>query len=250
MKAKLLWGAVGVLLIAVILGAWEFYCRISGVSPALLPAPSRIWRGLVVGMTSGQLVAQTAATLTRMLTGWLLASLIGGLLGVVIGISSRAQTYLEPSLEFIRPMPASAIVPIAIAVIGLSDAMVLFVICFGAVWPVMLNAIHGVKSVEPRLKEVSKAIGLSELQYVFKIAIPNALPGIFAGMQLSIGLSLILAVVGEMIASQPGIGSAMINAARAFRAADLYAGLAVIGIIGVVSSGALRFAEKRLMSRN
>lgn len=248
MRANLFWFLVGLGVVAFLLLAWETVCRVTGVSPVLLPAPSRIWSALTGGVQNGQFLAQTQSTVGRMMIGWLVASLIGVLLGLLIGTAPKVRPYLEPTLELIRPMPSSAIVPVAIAILGLTQGMVVFVICFGAVWPVMLNTIQGVGSVEPRLREVSRVLGLTRLQFIVKIALPNALPSVLAGMRLSIGTALILTVVGEMIASQPGVGQGMIIAARSFRSADLYAGLFILCLIGILSSSLLQVAERRLLA--
>jgi ABC-type nitrate/sulfonate/bicarbonate transport system permease component len=150
-----------------------------------------------------------------MLAGWLLASALGVALGVLIGISAMARAWLQPTLEFIRPLPASAVMPLAISIFGLSGGMVLAVVAFGAMWPVLLATAHGLASVHPRLREVAQALQLSRADVVWKIGLPNALPDILAGMRLSMTVSLIVSVVGEMIASQPGLGQA--PAHRQFR---------------------------------
>jgi sulfonate transport system permease protein len=115
-----------------------------------------------------------------------------------------ARAYLQPTLEFIRPLPASAVMPIAIALLGLSEGMVLSVIAFGAIWPMLLGTVHGFSQVEPRLREVSIALGLSRSEMIYKIALPSAVPDILTGMRLGLTISLILAVIGEMLTSRDG----------------------------------------------
>ena len=175
--------------------------------------------------------------------GWLLASLAGIALGVVVGLSATVRAYLQPMLEFVRPLPASALLPLAIAIFGLNPAMVLAVVAFGAMWPVLLGTIHGLVAVQPRLQEVARCLGLSRRAYVWKIGLPNALPDILAGMRLALTVALIVSVVGEMIASQPGLGQAILLAARAFRASELFAGIVLLGLIGLVSNALLALAE-------
>jgi ABC-type nitrate/sulfonate/bicarbonate transport system permease component len=125
--------------------------------------------------------------------------------------------------------------------------MVLSVVAFGALWPVLLATVHGFASVEPRLNEVARCLGLSRAAYVWKIGLPNALPDILAGMRLSMTVALIVTVVGEMIASQGGLGQAILLAARSFRATDLFAGIALLGAIGFASNALLAVAERRLL---
>jgi ABC-type nitrate/sulfonate/bicarbonate transport system permease component len=125
--------------------------------------------------------------------------------------------------------------------------MVLAVVAFGAMWPVLLGTIHGFAAVEPRLLEVSRCLQLGRIDFVLKVGLPNALPDILAGMRLSLTVALIVAVVGEMIASQPGLGQAILLAARAFRASDLFAGIVLLGLIGLASNALLALAERRLL---
>lgn len=235
--------AVGLLFILL----WYVVARARLVSPVFLPGPERAWDALVYGLTEGDLRAKTVATIERMIYGWLLASLAGIVLGALIGVSQAARAYIEPTLEFLRPLPASAMMPVAIVLLGLTDAMVLAVIAFGALWPMLLATVHGFAAVEPRLYQVSTALGLSRGEVIWKIALPSAMPDIMAGMRVGLTIALILAVVGEMLASRPGLGQAILLAARAFQSADLYAGVILLGAIGYVSGTLLMAAEARLL---
>jgi sulfonate transport system permease protein len=168
-------------------------------------------------------------------------------LGALVGASTTARAWIAPTLEFVRPLPASAVMPLAISLFGLSAGMVLAVVAFGAMWPVLLATLYGLASVHVRLREVAQALQLSRTAFVFKIGLPNALPDILAGMRLSMTVSLIVAVVGEMIASQSGLGQAILLAARSFRASELFAGIALLGAIGFASNALLAVAEKKLL---
>ena len=234
-------------LLAVLIGLWWLAAHGQWVSRAFLPTPEATWQQLVAGLTDGELAAQTAATVGRMLAGWGLASLLGVALGALIGSSAMAREWLQPMLEFIRPLPASAVLPLAIALFGLSSGMVLAVVAFGAMWPVLLGTLHGLAAVLERLREVAAALQLSRTAFAFKLGLPQALPDILAGLRLSLTVSLIVSVVGEMIASQPGLGQAILLAARSFQASELYAGVLLLGAVGFASSAALARAEARLL---
>ena len=231
-----------------LLALWALIARLEWISPIFLPGPVATWQSLSEGLRQGELLHLTLGTIERMAYGWALASLIGIALGALIGISPTARAYLQPTLEFVRPLPASALLPLAIAMFGLSPAMVLFVVAFGAMWPVLLATVHGFAAVEPRLVEVARCLQMSRSAFVWKVGLPNALPDILAGMRLSMTVSLIVAVVGEMIASQPGLGQAILLAARAFRASELFAGIALLGVIGFVSNALLSLAERKLLN--
>jgi ABC-type nitrate/sulfonate/bicarbonate transport system permease component len=217
------------------------------VSKVFLPTPEAAFASLVDGLRDGALREQSLATVQRMLEGWLVACLLGVVLGALVGTSAAARAWLQPTLEFIRPLPASAVMPLAISIFGLGPGMVLFVVAFGAMWPVLLATLHGFASVEPRLREVAGALQLPTRGFVWKIGLPSALPDILAGMRLSLTVSLIVAVVGEMIASQSGLGQAILLAARSFRASDLFAGIALLGVIGFAANTLLALAERKLL---
>jgi ABC-type nitrate/sulfonate/bicarbonate transport system permease component len=150
-------------------------------------------------------------------------------------------------LEMVRPVPVSAFMPVVIAFVGLSGGMVLIVIALGAIWPVLLATVHGVSSVEPRLMEVSRSLRLNRMQTLWKIALPNSQPDILAGMRIGLTVSLILAVIGEMLTSENGLGHHVLVAARAFRSADLFAGVILLGVIGLVSNVVLQEIERYML---
>ena len=242
-----LWGALSIGAFAGVLGLWELVARLHLVSPVFLPPASAALSELVDGFRNGTLVVPFFASLERMLYGWLLASVIAVSIGCMIGVSQTARAYLGPILEFLRPLPASSIIPVAIAFLGLSQTMVIAVIAFGSLWPALLGTVQGVVSVEPRLYEVARALRLTRLQTIWKIAMPNALPDIFAGMRIGLSIALILTVVGEFLAGQEGLGLAILQAARRFRADQLFAGVLLLGVIGYASAVSMATLEKRLL---
>jgi ABC-type nitrate/sulfonate/bicarbonate transport system permease component len=230
-----------------VIGLWWLASHQRWISKVFLPTPEATVASLLEGFTQGELLDFTQSTIMRMGLGWGLASLLGVALGALIGSSNLARVWIGPTLEFLRPLPASALMPLAIAIFGLSAGMVLFVVAFGAMWPVLLATVHGFAAIHVRLREVGQALQLSRLAFVFKVGLPNALPDILAGMRLSLTVALIVAVVGEMIASQAGLGQAILLAARSFRASELFAGVVLLGAIGFASNALLVQVEKKLL---
>lgn len=239
--------AASLAVLAALLALWWAASHGQWVSRAFLPTPESTLRQLVDGLTRGDLAAYSGATLARMLAGWGLAGAAGVLLGALVGSSATARAWLQPTFEFLRPLPASAVLPLAMALFGLSNGMVLAVVAFGAAWPVLLGTLHGVSSVHERLREVAAGLQLGRAATVWKLGLPNALPDILAGLRLAATVALIVSVVGEMIASQPGLGQAILLAARSFQAAELFAGVLLLGAIGFASNAALAAAERRLL---
>jgi sulfonate transport system permease protein len=244
LRARLL----GLVVVALLVALWQAIANAKLVSSVYLPGPDRAWAALVHGLTASDLGAKLLGTIEHMIEGWLLASIAGVALGALIGSSRQARAFIGPTLEFLRPLPASAIIPLAIAIFGLSAAMALGVIAFGAIWPMLLATVHGFAAVEPRLYEVAKALHLSRAAVIFKIALPSALPDILAGLRLGLTVALILAVVCEMIAGLNGLGNWVLLSARMFRSADLFAGVILLGAVGFIGALALNVAERRLLT--
>ena len=230
-----------------LLAIWQVLADMRLISPVFFPPPSRAIAELFERLVDGSAYPPIVATCVRMLFGWICASLLGIVLGAVIGSSRIGRDYLEPMLEFVRPLPASAIIPVAILFLGLTNQMSVAVIAFGAIWPVLLSSVYGFSSIQSRLQEVSVVLGLSRLEFLRKIAIPSAMPDILSGVRVSLAISLILAVVTEMQASLPGIGRDIFMAQRSFRSVDLYGGLIVLGMIGFTVNYALVAFEKRAL---
>ena len=245
--ARLRESGESVLMLVALIGLWWLASHGQWVSKVFLPTPEATLDSLREGLQQGELAAFTAATLGRMVLGWGLACALGVALGALIGSSAAARAWVQPMLEFIRPLPASAVMPLAISIFGLSDNMVLAVVAFGAMWPVLLATVHGFASVHVRLTEVALSLQLGRLAFATRIALPHALPDILSGMRLSMTVALIVAVVGEMLASQPGLGQAILLAARSFRASELFAGIVLLGAVGFVTNAALAVAQSRLL---
>jgi ABC-type nitrate/sulfonate/bicarbonate transport system permease component len=238
---------VGLALPVTFLVAWQLLADWRVLSPVFFPAPSRAFSALIEKTTEGTLWAPTLATFWRMLIGWALAAALGVLVGAAIGSSRAARDYLTPTLEFFRPLPASAVIPVAILFLGLTQQMSLAVIAFGSIWPVMLGSIYGFSTIKPRLREVSASLEMSRLEFFRHIALPSALPDIVSGARIALAVALILAIVVEMQASLPGLGREIMQAQRSFRSAELYAGLIVLAILGYAVSSLLRWLEARLL---
>lgn len=230
-----------------LLVAWQFLADAHLVSPIFFPSPLRALAVLQRRLADGSLWLPLAATSLRMIVGWLLASAIGIILGAAIGSSSLARDLLNPTLEFIRPLPASAVIPVAILFLGLSNEMSVTVVAFGAIWPVLLASVHGFSSVSSELTNVSQVLGFGRWDFLRKIAFPSALPDIVAGLRVSLAVALILAVVTEMQSSLAGLGWEIFSAQRFYRSADLYAGLVLLAVLGSIANHLILLLERRVL---
>lgn len=228
---------------------WHIVSELKLVAPVFLPSPMATAIALKNGFAHSNWLNLLGETTKHMLFGWLLSSIIGIIIGCLIGLSKSFQDYIQPSLEFLRPLPASAIIPIGIAFLGLTEGMVYTVVVFGSIWPVILSTVHAINNIEPRLNEVRKLLKIKTIPYIFKIALPSAYSDILSGMQISLSVALILSVTAEMLAYQNGVGTAILDAARSYRAADLYAGVIVLSLVGLISSQLLSHFRANITNR-
>jgi len=244
---RIFWPLASLALFCALLILWKLAADAKLVNPLWFPGPDRSFARLWEWIATGALWQPLGSTVWRMFAGWLAACAAGVTLGAAIASLPTARKLLQPTAEFLRPLPASAILPPAILILGLSDAMIVFVVAFGSVWPILLGAIHGFRSLDSRLTEVSRLMKFSPWQRAWKFQLPSALPEIFAGMRVSIAIALIVTVASEMLSSQPGVGYLMLVAARAFRSADIFAGIIVLGVIGYLTNYALLKLEDHML---
>jgi len=242
-----LWSvALGAIVPVALLVAWERGASSGAIDPVFFPPPSRIWDAFRRQVETGALREAATTTVGRMLIGWAIAGVLGAAGGVLLGRSHGARTALTPTVEFLRAMPAAAIVPVALLVMGPSASMEIAVVAFAGVWPVLLNTTGGVVATEPLLLEAARVCGLGRWRQATRIQLPAAVPGIAAGLRISLAICLVVAVISEMVASTAGLGNLVVEARSRYRNADVYAIVAVLGVIGLATSITLHAAERRL----
>jgi sulfonate transport system permease protein len=240
-------GLGSVLVALALIAAWQLAADADLISPVFFPGPDRSFGALWEQMHDPEFWFAFGETLRRMALGFVSATFVGIVAGGAIGMLPGLRAYVAPTLELIRPLPASAVIPVFVLMLGLNDWMIVCVIAFASLWPVLLATEHGFRTIEPRLIEVSSLLGLSKLELVRKIALPNAMLDIFGGIRLALTVSLILAVVTEMLSGAIGLGHNIMMAARAFRSADLYAGIIVLGAVGYATNLALERVERHVL---
>lgn len=192
--------------------------------------------------------SQAVPSLVHLCEGFIIASISGIALGLLFGVASRWYDVFAPVFEFARATPGIAILPIALLLFGPGTPMKVFVIAFGAFWPVFLNTIDGVRGVDPVVLDTARAFNLSARHRVIRVLLPAASPQILAGARISVSLSVVLIVASEYLASTSGIGYVELQSARTFDITDMWSALILLGIIGYVVNVAYRLLEHRLLA--
>jgi len=214
---------------------WEAVGRFGLVDVRFFPPPTAIADTFARLVSSGELWSNTVTSLGRIVIGFLIGAVPGLILGVVMGLSRFVRAALNPMVGALYPIPKSAILPLLLLVFGLGEASKYAIVASGVFFLVLLNTAAGVLSIEPVYLDVGRNFGASRLQTFVTIALPGALPLIFTGIRLAWGIALVLIVVGEIFASQSGLGYLINNAYQTFQIEKMYAGLIVMSVIGYAS---------------
>ncbi|MEH2569555.1 ABC-type nitrate/sulfonate/bicarbonate transport system permease component [Bradyrhizobium sp. AZCC 2289] len=242
-RAKPLMLPIGALL------AFEGWARATHLQSDSLAPPSEIVAALAGALADHSILAATRDTLFATFAGLAIGSLIGLALGIAFGISDTLDRLMEVTVEAVRPIPSIALLPIALIALGFGYRMEIVIVAFACIWPILILSRAAVRSVEPRLMEVSRVLRLPAAQRVLKIIIPAALPRIFVAFRLSAGIALIVAVTVEIAINPLGLGAGIMLAQQALRPDLMLAYLVWIGAIGYALNMLLTVAQRRLFGR-
>jgi sulfonate transport system permease protein len=171
-------------------------------------------------------------TLARFFAGYGIALVVGIVLGVILGLSRTLRRMFEPSVDFFRALPKTALLPVFIVLMGVDEKMKIGLIAFGAMWPVLLNAMDGVRGIDPTYLDMSRVYKLRRRDRIRRVVLPAATPQIFAGARLALAIALILMLVSEMLASTNGVGYFILESQQTFAIPQMWAGLLMLGVIG------------------
>jgi ABC-type nitrate/sulfonate/bicarbonate transport system permease component len=239
----------GVLVLLTIVLTWQAVVVLGFVSQQELSSPSQIMMAAIEQFSDGDLASDLLATARRVAVGFLLAAAFGVPAGFVLGRSALLHAAFEPIIEFLRPMPVIAVLPIAVLVLGLGDRMIWAVIAFASGWIVLLHTMDGVRSVDPLLIETGRVFHVYPMRQFFTIVLPAAAPHIFTGLRVAFGIAVIVAVVVELVAGfGGGLGNFIGISRGALLIPDVYAGIVLVAIVGYLMGQALAAVEHRLMA--
>jgi ABC-type nitrate/sulfonate/bicarbonate transport system permease component len=237
----------GFLLIALVLALWELASAAQWIDPVSMPRVSVIVASWIKSIEGGPLLQALLPTLGRIFSGFALAALVAVPLGLLMGSIPFVYRLLEPITEFIRPIPSSAYIPVAILFLGIGNEMKVFVIFLACLFPILLNTYGGVRGIDPVLIDTGRTFGVSRLKALWQIVLPAAMPSIMTGMRISLGIALIVSVVAEMIAGNSGIGYFILDMQRVFRVPEMFAGIFTLGILGFAINFIFLKIEGRLL---
>ena len=211
-----------------------------------MPTPASVLDALSTRIGSGSYYDDLLASLQRILLGFGLAAVVGVALGILVGRSEIARMTLRPFIEIIRPIPAIALVPLTILLFPSSEQGIVFITFFAAFFPVVVSTIHAMDSLPKVWEEAAKTMGAGRISLLFHVILPGALPGIFAGLSVAMGVAWICVVSAEMISGQFGIGYYTWQAYGLLDYAGVVVGMISIGALGLATAWLVEFVGRRV----
>jgi nitrate ABC transporter permease subunit len=184
--------------------------------------------------TAKGLFWQISASLQRVAIGYTLAGIVGIVVGIFVGVNNLLFRAFDPLFQLLRTIPPLAWLPIALAAIQKSEPSAIYVIFITAVWPILMNTIVGVQQIPQDYKNVARVLRLSQQKYFIKVVLPAAVPYIFTGLRIGIGLAWLAIVAAEMITGGVGIGYFMFDAYNVGRTSDIIVALVWVGLVGLI----------------
>lgn len=212
-----------------------------------VPSPADVAAAAWKLLQSPKLWRHLSSSLMRVGLGFGTAALVGVVLGLLIGRWRWARDTLLPPLELLRPIPAVAWIPLAILIFRSSEGSMVYITCIGALFPILLNTIHGAESVDARLIAAARSLGTRRLRLFTEVIVPGAAPSIATGLSIGMGTCWFCLVTAEMIAGQYGIGYYTWQSYTVQDYPDIVVGMLLIGVLGLGSSVLVRWMMQRLM---
>lgn len=196
---------------------------------------------------SATLLSHLLASMSRVYGGFALAALFALPIGLMIGRMPWARMLLDPFLQVMRPIPVTAWLPLSMILFGLGAKSAFALVCLGAFYPILLNTVFGVRAVDPKLFEAAAMLGCRGNAQFYKVVLPAAVPSIFTGLRLGLGLAWFVIVVGEMTGVPQGLGAVIMDGRTLSRTELVICGMIVIGLAGYLSDRVVVATGNRLL---
>jgi NitT/TauT family transport system permease protein len=222
---------------------FNFYINFENV-----PSPIRVGTSFLTHLETREFYIHVAVSMQRIMTGYVLACLLGVMAGVLMARSRAMRAVIYPYIEILRPIPAVAWIPLAILMWPTEESSIIYITFLGALFPIVLNTLHGVEQTPEVLVRAARSLGASRLQIFAHVILPAALPSIAAGLAIGMGVSWFSLLAGEIISGQYGIGYFTWNAYSLINYPDIVVGMLVIGGLGTLSTYAVKLAMRPFLA--
>nr|WP_248305434.1 ABC transporter permease [Agromyces sp. H66] len=238
-------GLAGIL---TLLAIWEIAARVGLVDPRFLPPPSEVLPRLLEIATIAPFWIAVGDTLVQWGLGLAIALVLASVTGVVIGLSPFLRRATSSTVEFLRPVPSVALIPLAVLLFGVRIEASLLLIVYAAFWQIFIQVLYGVADVDKIAMDTGQSYGFSTWQRIRDIVFPTTLPYLMTGIRLAAAVALILAITAQLIIGTPGLGLEIARAQNAGLYTTMYALVLATGFLGVLINFGARFLERALLS--
>ncbi|AUI50320.1 ABC transporter permease [Arthrobacter crystallopoietes] len=235
-------GIIGFLLL------WELVPRVGIVEPRFLPPASEVIAALITDFGLTAFWVAVGETMLAWAIGLVMAIVLAVVLGFIIGSSMFLRKFTNSTVEFLRPIPSVALIPLAVLLFGVKIESTLMLVVYASFWQVFIQVLYGVADVDNVAMQTAKSYGLGAMARVRHVVFPTALPYLMTGIRLAASVALILAITAELVIGSPGLGREIALAQSGGAISGMYALVLATGLIGVVINLVMRFIERKTLS--
>lgn len=228
---------------------WQYASTHGLVKASLVPAPLTIAKTFLSYMESGKLWKNLSVSFGRVACGYMIGAVCGVVVGFLMGLFKPVSAALNGIVSVLRPIPTIALVPIVILLAGIGFSSKVAIIAFGSFWPVLLNTMHGIQTVDNKLLEVAYTYRIRTSKTILRIIVPSSIPAILTGLRLGMSNAWMSVVAAEMIASSTGIGYLITLSRETANARVMYMCVLVIGVIGLIIDKGLTRLEHYYLAK-
>lgn len=233
-----------------VLLVWEGAALAGQLKPYTMPEPKVIVTTTIQMLRSGELLQNIGVSIFLVLEGFFLALLVAFVIGLFVSLFPKFELFTDMVIQIIKPIPPIAWIPLAILWFGIGQNSKIYIIFIGAVFPIFLNTVDGIKGIDKKYLELATVYEVPKIQLVRKILIPGALPSIMTGIRLGLGNAWVCVVAAEMIGATSGVGYMLANGRSLSRPDIVILGMLIVGIFGKLMDDFLRFLRKKLITWN
>ena len=245
MPSRVRW--LGLLLVLGIIGLWEGLTRSGLLNPSNFPPITTVGQALFADLFVGKVFVHMAVTLRSYAQGLALALAVGIPCGVLMGAFPGVHGAGRILLEFLRPIPSVAVIPVAVLLLGVEVKMRSAVVFYASLWPILLNTLYGIHNVDPVYVETARVFGRRRADVLRVVVLPAALPYIFTGARIASGIALVLAITSEMVAGTNGLGYYVKTSEMSLRVPEMYGGILLTGLLGYLLNVGFSRLEQRAL---
>lgn len=230
-----------------ILLLWQTASTLGWIPRNVMPSPLAVAEAATLLAGDGQLYGHLSVSLGRAVGGFLIGASVGLALGLANGLSTTSETVLDTTLQMVRNVPHLALIPLVIVWFGVGEEAKLFLVALGVFFPVYVNTFHGIRSVDPQLREMARVYRFTRWEFFHRVVLPGALPSILVGMRYALGIMWLTLIVAETISASAGLGY-MAMQAREFMQLDIVVlAILIYAALGKLADTLARLAERRTL---